>query len=152
MGSVSLARTSTSIGRSTRSRRVVAGDRRLVRAALVDLVRLHDLGVRVVRVDLGDDLAALLIGVVVVGVVRHPGQDVAPVLDPIDALLRARHPRRPGVDVVDPHPAVDEAQAQLGAGAVERQRLDLVPAAVGPSAHHWVYVAGFVETVNTHPP
>ena len=38
---------------------VVAGDRRLVRALLVDLVGLHDLGVRVVRVDLGDDLAAL---------------------------------------------------------------------------------------------
>ena len=57
-----------SIGRSTRVWAVVVtGDRRLVRALLVDLVGLHDLGVRVVRVDLGDDLAAVVVGVVVVG-------------------------------------------------------------------------------------
>ena len=66
-------------------------------------------------------------------VVVELGQDAAPVLDPVQALLRAGHPRRAGVDVVDPHPAVDEAQPQLGPGAVERACCTSVqpPAPVG---------------------
>jgi hypothetical protein len=55
VGSVSLARTSTSIGRSARRRG--RGRSAACSSRLVDLVSC-DLGVRVVRVDLGDDLAA----------------------------------------------------------------------------------------------
>ena len=119
---------------------VVAGDRRAVRAVLVDLVGLHDLGVRVVGVDLGDDLAAVLVGVVLVAVVVEVGQDVAPVLDAVEALLRAGDPRRAGVDVVDPHPAVDEAQPQLRPGAVERDGLRPRRTRRRRSAHHWANV------------
>ena len=108
---------------------VVAGDRRPVRTVLVDLVRLDDLGVRVVGVDLLDHLAALVLGVVLVGLVGGVGQDRAPVLDAVEAPLRAGDPGRPGVDVVDPHPAVDQPEAELGAGALERRGLDLLVAA-----------------------
>ena len=146
------ARRRRSAGRRAVCGLVVAGDRRPVGPVLVDLVGLHDLGVRVVGVDLGEDLAAVVVGVVVAAVVVELGQDVAPVLDPVQALLRAGHPRRAGVDVVDPDPAVDEAQAQLGAGAVERQRLDLVVRRPSPSGTTGRTLAGAVDTANTQPP
>ena len=115
-------------------RLVVAGDRRAVRALGVDLVGLHDLGVGVVRVDLGEDLAAVLVGVVVVGLVVEVGEDVAPVLDAVEALLRRGDPRRAGVDVVDPDPSVDEPEAQLRAGTGQRLALGLGPRAVVAAA------------------
>ena len=105
---------------------VVAGDRRPVRTLFVDLVRLDDLGVRVVGVDLLDHLAALVLGVVLVRLVGGFGQDRTPVLDAVEAPLRAGDPGRPGVDVVDPHPAVDQPEAELGTGAFERRGLDLL--------------------------
>ena len=89
---------------------VVASDGRPVRALRVDLIRLHDLHVRVVGIDLREHLAAVLVGVLVVEVVALVREDRSPVLDLVETLLRAGHPRRTGVDVVDPHPAVDEAQ------------------------------------------
>ena len=109
----------------TRLRLVVPGDRRAVRTLRVDLVGLHDLGVRIVRVDLGEDLTALFLGVLVIGVVALVREDRSPVLDPIEALLRTGDPRRAGVHVVDPDPAVDEAQPQLRPGAVEGDVLHL---------------------------
>ena len=140
-GSVSLARTSTSIGRSTRvcvsSSRAIGGRFGPSSSISSDctISAFGSSGLTSVMTSppsssvLSSSLSSL-----------RSGQDVAPVLDAVEALLRAGDPGRAGVDVVDPDPAVDEAQAQLRAGAVERRRSGPRPSRRRRSRHHWANV------------